>query len=591
MRRGLGFWISHAPATARALVRADELWLSVLAAFVGAASGLCVIAMSTVTQWMHMVLFNIGPHDRLSSQVEVGVLNALLVPTLGGLALGLAGLALAKWWNRRAVDAIEANALHGGRMSLNASLIVVGQTMWSNGVGASVGLEAGYTQIGAALASRAGRSFRVRRNDLRLLVGCGAAGAIAAAFNAPLAGAFYAFELVIGTYTLAALAPVIIASIVAVLISRALMPHEFAFDLRLPLAIDPANYPSILLLGVVCALAGIAIMRGVTLTEEVFRRSRVPVWLRPAIGGLAVGLLALVTPQVMSAGHGALQVDLDAPFTLGALLSLILLKSIASAVSLGSGFRGGLFFASLFLGALIGKAFAAALAMATTAYAMPSVVAALVGMSALAVAIVGGPLTMAFLALETTGSLPLTVAVLAASVVSSITVRRTFGYSFATWRFHLRGEAIRSAVDIGWMRNLTVGRMMRREVRTVRSDTALSSFRRDFPLGVTDRVVVVDDSGKYAGIVQVAEAHTQQKEAPGTGTGTVVDLLHNEVDLLTPQMTIKEAVALFEGAEADALAVVDSTENRKVIGLLTEQYALRRYSEELERRRRELSGE
>jgi CIC family chloride channel protein len=463
--------------------------------------------------------------------------------------------------------------------------------MWSNGVGASVGLEAGYTQIGAALASRAGRSFRVRRNDLRLLVGCGAAGAIAAAFNAPLAGAFYAFELVIGTYTLAALAPVIIASIVAVTISRALMPHEFAFDLRLPLAIDPSNYPSILLLGVVCALAGVAIMRGVTLTEEIFRRSGVPVWLRPAIGGLAVGVLALATPQVLSAGHGALQVDLDAPFTLGALLSLILLKSVASAVSLGSGFRGGLFFASLFLGALIGKAFAAALAMATTAYAMPSVVAALVGMSALAVAIVGGPLTMAFLALETTGSLPLTVAVLAASVVSSLTVRRTFGYSFATWRFHLRGEAIRSAVDIGWMRNLTVGRMMRREVRSVRGDTTLASFRRDYPLGVTDRVVVMDDAGKYAGIVLVAEAHTQGKDVPGKGTGTVLDLLHNADDVLTPQMTIKEAVALFEEAEADALAVVDSTENRRVIGLLTEQYALRRYSEELERRRRELSGE
>jgi len=325
------------------------------------------------------------------------------------------------------------------------------------------------------------------------------------------------------------------------------------------------------------------------------------VWLRPAIGGLAVGMLALITPQVLSAGHGALQVDIDAPFTLGALLMLILLKSVASAISLGSGFRGGLFFASLFLGALIGKAFAAALASVAAVYAIPSVVAALVGMSALAVAIVGGPLTMAFLALETTGSLPLTVAVLAASVVSSLTVRRTFGYSFATWRFHLRGEAIRSAVDIGWMRNLTVGRMMRRELRTVRGDTTLASFRRDFALGVADRVVVVDDAGKYAGIVLVAEAHTQANEVAGKGavgkgtlgkgTGTVMDLLHSEQDMLTPQMTIKEAVALFEAAEADALAVVDSAENRKVIGLLTEQYALRRYSEELERRRRELSGE
>ena len=591
LRRGVGFWISHAPATLRALVRTDEMWLSVLAALVGAMSGLCVVAMGTITHWMHRVLFGIGVDDRLSSQVEVSVGAALLVPTIGGLLLGLSGLALARWWPQRTIDAIEANALHGGRMSVNASLVVVGQTMWSNGVGASVGLEAGYTQIGAALASRLGRSFRVRRNDLRLLVGCGAAAAIAAAFNAPLAGAFYAFELVIGTYTLAALAPVIIASIVAVSLSRVLMPHEFTFDLRMPLTIDAVNYMPVLVLGVVCALAGIAIMRGVTLTEEVFRKSRVPVWLRPAIGGLAVGMLALITPQVLSAGHGALQVDIEAVIPLGVLLGLILLKSVASAISLGSGFRGGLFFASLLLGALLGKAFAAALALVTTVYTLPSVVGALVGMSALAVAIVGGPLTMAFLALETTASLPLTVAVLAASVVSSLTVRRIFGYSFATWRFHLRGEAIRSAVDIGWMRNLTVGRMMRRELRTVRGDTQLASFRRDFPLGLTDRVVVLDDGGKYAGIALVAEAHTPTQKAVGPGTGTIMDILHNPNDMLAPQMTIKEAVALFETVEADALAVVDSIENRRVIGVLTEQHALRRYSEELERRRRELSGE
>src|SRR5579875_2773954 len=122
-------------------------------------------------------------------------------------------------------------------------------------------------------------------------------------------------------------------------------------------------------------------------------------------------------------------------------------------------------------------------------------------MSGVATAIVGGPLTMAFLALESTGSLPLTIAVLAASVVSALTVRRTFGYSFATWRFHLRGEAIRSAVDIGWMRNLTVGRMMRREIRTVKYDTPIAAFRRDFALGATQRVVAIDESDRYAGIV------------------------------------------------------------------------------------------
>jgi CIC family chloride channel protein len=210
----------------------------------------------------------------------------------------------------------------------------------------------------------------------------------------------------------------------------------------------------------------------------------------------------------------------------------------------------------------------------------------MVGMSSLAVAVVGGPLTMSFLALETTGSLPMTVAVLAASVVSALTVRRTFGYSFATWRFHLRGEAIRSAVDVGWMRNLTVGRMMRREVRTVRADVPLTSFRRDFPLGATQRVIAVDEAGRYAGIVQVAEAHA----AADTAT-RVSDVLHHPKTALLPQMTVKEAMSMFETAESDALAVVDGAEGRRVIGMLTEQHALRRYSEELDRRRRDLSGE
>jgi CIC family chloride channel protein len=262
------------------------------------------------------------------------------------------------------------------------------------------------------------------------------------------------------------------------------------------------------------------------------------------------------------------------------------MKALASAISLGSGFRGGLFFASLFLGALLGKAFAAVMLLALPAPIFPDPVYGLVGMSGLATAIIGGPLTMSFLALESTGSLPLTVAVLATSVISSIAVRRTFGYSFATWRFHLRGETIRSAVDIGWIRTLTVGRMMREDVRTVADNVLLSAFRRDFPLGSANRVVAVDPQGRYAGLVWVADAH-----AAGPEMVRVADILHHQRDMLSPEMTVKEAAGAFERAEADALAVVESADTLRVVGLLTEQHALRRYSEELERRRRDLSGE
>ena len=334
------------------------------------------------------------------------------------------------------------------------------------------------------------------------------------------------------------------------------------------------------------ALVGVAVMYSVTVMEQLFARSRLPIWLRPAVGGLILGGLALHTPAILSAGHGALRASISAPLPLRALLLLLALKAAASAISLGSGFRGGLFFASLFLGALLGKAFAAVMLLIWPVAVFPDSVYGMIGMSGMAVAIVGGPLTMTFLALESTGSLPLTVAVLAAAVISSLTVRRTFGYSFATWRFHLRGESIRSAVDVGWIRNLTVGRMMRRDIRTIPADTGLAQFVRDYPLGSEKRVVAVDAQGRYAGVVWVEDAH-----AAPAGKTRMGELLHHTAAVLTPEMTVREAASLFETAEADALAVVDSAASLRVLGLLTEQYALRRYSQELEKRRKDISGE
>jgi CIC family chloride channel protein len=196
---------------------------------------------------------------------------------------------------------------------------------------------------------------------------------------------------------------------------------------------------------------------------------------------------------------------------------------------------------------------------------------------------------MTFLALEITGDFPITVLVLAAVITSSLVVRTTFGYSFATWRFHLRGESIRSAHDVGWIRNLTVGRLMRTDVRTIEIQASLEDFRRDFPLGSTQRVVVVDGA-KYAGIIQVPEIYASPIEA----TEERQDLsgfIRLANDFLQPNMNAKQAAALFDTTESDALAVVNNLIERRVVGLLTESHTLRRYSEELDRRRREASGE
>ena len=149
--------VVHAPHVLRALVRADEVWLVALAAVVGALAGVMVWFMTVVTQLIHQGLFLISAAERLSAMVDLPTMRTLAVPTLGGLAFGVLSFLVARRWPRRSVDAIEANALYGGRMSLNDSLFVVAQTVLSNGVGASVGLEGGWlTQIGAAIASRFG---------------------------------------------------------------------------------------------------------------------------------------------------------------------------------------------------------------------------------------------------------------------------------------------------------------------------------------------------------------------------------------------------------------------------------------------------
>ncbi|MDE1895617.1 MAG: chloride channel protein [Rhodospirillales bacterium] len=574
------------PPLLRALVRADEVWLALLAAAVGVFAGLGVALINEISFLMHQNLFDLGRGMELSETPKLDPLRAIAVPVLGGLVFGISLWVLARFRPKPLVDPIEANALYGGRMSLTDAIIVAGQTAWSNGVGASVGMEAGYAQFGAGVASWLGRNFRLRRSDLRTLVGCGAGAAIAGAFSAPLCGAFYGIELVIGVYSVTTLPFVVIAALLGTLTVQLLGFAAPPLVVTLPVDVPPDAYGIILIEGIACGIAGIVIMRGVTLIEAGFRRSKIPIWLRPLLGGAVVGLLGCMTPQAMSSGHSALHTYINVQFPFMVAVGLLLAKSVASAFSIGAGFRGGLFFASLFLGAMFGKVFAGIISIMPFVAQMPVGLYAVVGMSGVAAAIIGGPMTMTFLALESTQNFAVTMAVLAAAIAATITVRRLFGYSFATWRFHLRGEQIRSAMDVGWIQALTVGRMMRAVPVTARPDTSLDVFRQEVPLGAVQRVVVTSPDGEYVGVAYPADAATVTGEHRNVG-----DILHHQNYFLLPGMTVKEALAVFESAEADALAVLDGPDTRQVLGLLTEQYALRRYSEELDRRRREVSGE
>ncbi|BEV02372.1 chloride channel protein [Novosphingobium olei] len=566
----------------RRQVRASELLFLALAIVVGMVGGLATVLIGATARLLQHTLFALPPELRLSGA------ERLSLPILFALPVGGAVLVAFNWAvrarKRALVDAVEANALHGGRMSGPDSAVVVGQTVISNGFGASVGLEAAYAQFGGLFGSWGARLLNLRRADARTLVGAGAGSAIAAAFGAPLAGAFYAFEIVIGAYTPAAIAPVVAAALAGAQVAQRLGVVPYVVSAQPGPAIHTTGYLAYGTLGAICAMLGIVLMRSVALVETASRR-----WLagsvRPIVGGALMIPLALFTPQVLSAGHSALHIDMTEAVPLALIALILLAKSAGSIVSLGFGFRGGLFFASLFLGTLIGHIYAGLLGLGFGHPVLNMGNASLVGMAAMAVAVVGGPFTMTMLVLEATGNFSLTGAVLAASLVSSTLVRELFGYSFSTWRLHLRGETITSARDVGWMRTLTAGRMMRKGTATIAGDATIAELRRRFPLGSTSRVVVLDPAGHYAGIATLALAFAEGADE----AASVATICRASDATLSPDQDIAQVLARFDEIGSDELAVIDDAGD--VLGLVTESYVRRRYAEELDKAQRDLFGE
>ncbi len=572
----------------RRSLRDSVLGVLMFAGVIGAGIGLAVALLHEAVVRVQSAAFSVAHGQELGDAALADPWRTLLVPAIGGLLLGLLVKLVRRWRSNDIVDPIEANALYGGKMSLIDSLRLTLATLLSNGSGASVGMEAAYTQAGAGIASALGQRLRLRRADLRTLVGCGAAAAIAAAYGAPLAGAFYAFELVMGAYTIATLAPVGVASVAAVAVAHWLTDPSPTLIVGRPVVVAGWDYLACGLLGFLSGWLSILAMQAVTVAERGFRWLAIPVWGRPALGGLALGALALAEPQVLGAGPGADPYQLAQG--MAAMAVLLAAKIVASALSLGSGFRGGMFSASLLLGGLFGGLAYGVVETLAPGLGLDRMLLVLAGMGAVAAGIIGAPVTMVLLVLEATQDFWAASGVLIGVVVSTAVVRQAFGYSFATWRFHLRGVPIHGAYDIGWVSELTAMRLMRRDVKTILTTQTLDTLRRLHPLGAAKTVFAVEPDGSYAGIIDMGAVHD-----PALGGEKVLEpvraLARHADAFLRPGDDVRTVLQRFCSSEVESLPVLASSTDRRIVGYVTEAYALRRYSQELERRRGEELGE
>ena len=469
---------------------------------------------------------------------------------------------------------------------------VVAPILASVGFGASVGIEAAVTQIGAVLASLLGQHRSLPRSDMRLLVGAGAAAAISTAYSAPIAGMLYAFELVLGSYSTRMLAPVGLAAIVSSLLARAIVGGAATFDMPAVVGVQWPDYPLAVLIGCVSAGVGIAAMILVSGCERLFRFLFRNTPLRLVAGALVLGALAATFPYVLGSGHAGIEATVGG-HVLGLLaFALLIGKLLASAVSLGAGFRGGLFSASLLIGALLGQVIAAVAATAASLVpGLPSVqpeLCAAIGMASVGASVVGSPLAMIFLVIEVSRSPDVTVIIAVGAVTASFLTNRLFGYSFATWRFQQRGLALDGGHDISRLSAVTIGDLVQPPKRSVSADANLQSVIRAVSAAGSKGTAVHARNGTFIGLIDpdLVELIDTDQVLPVVAA----DLIYATAPTVTAETTLAEMLEIMRRDDRATLAVMDTTDSRQLVGCVRARDAYAAASVQIDEQRQEDLG-
>lgn len=428
-----------------ALAGTATLTLLALAAFAGLFGGAAAIGLRESFAAISRLLYGFEVESMASAAGALAWWRPFLILGLGGLAVGLfVRFFLPDRRPHGVSDVIERAVFRNSQMDVATGAKTALGSIATLGFGASVGREGPVVHLGAALAGELGSRFDLTAAGRRLLLGAGAAAAVAASFNAPLAGTFFALEVVVARYAFPAFAPVALAAVVGNLLSHLVYGDDAAFVVPADWAIASLwELPAFLLLGLIAAVFALALVRGVFLVEDTLRRARIPSWLCPAVAGVGVAALSLIDSRLLGVGYEATSAALAGDYSLELLVALAALKLLATALCLGGGFVGGVFSPSLVLGALSGGAFGLLLAAVAPEHVSASGAYALAGMGAVAGAVLGAPVSTAVMIVELTGDFSFTLAVLAAVVVASLVTRSLGLRSF----FHRQIDRRRRPLD------------------------------------------------------------------------------------------------------------------------------------------------
>jgi len=558
-------------------LRSSNTGLLVLALVVGAGAGGGAVAFRWLIKVFTLALSGHSDYAGLghvaNPQVPgLGRYFVIVAPVVAGLLYGPLVYFFAKEARGHGVpEVMYAVARRGGRIAPQVAAVKALASALCIGGGGSVGREGPIVQIGSALGSTLGRMVRVSEERMRVLVACGAAGGIAATFNAPLAGVFFAMELILRDFNTESFGMVVIASVTASVIGRAAFGNQ-SF-LHLP-AFTVTNFSQYLLfaaLGLLAGVAGVGFTRVLYWIEDACDWAwRGPEWLRPAVGGFLLGGLLLVLPEMYGVGYPVLGNGIAGKYAIGFLIVLLIGKMVATSLTIGIGGSGGVFAPSLFIGAMLGSAYGQIVHHIGPGVVGPAGAYALIGMGAVFAGAARAPITAVVIMFELTGEytiiLPLMTAIVLATGISHLLT----GDSIYTLKLRRRGVDLDAAPDTAAMATVTVGQV-REPVDAHISESATLLEAADLltraPHG---QLPVLDPAGRYRGVV-TARAVTDGL-ADGIHDDATVATVADMPASVTVTDRLEQTLDALETARGP-IAVLDA-DHHNLVGWLTHQRVL-----------------
>ena len=476
-------------------------------------------------------------------------------------------------------DVQRAVAREGGRLPIRPTLARTAASAVTLGSGGAAGSEGPVAVLGAALASFLGRAFRFDPARTKIMVAAGAAAGISAAFNAPLAGAFFALEEILGSLAVGAFPPVVVASVVAAVVSHSFLgnnpafpiPEEYGYALQRELMIF---YP---FLGVLAGLVGVLFVRVFFAAESIVRKLKDPRWTVAFLGGMLVGVLVLLS-KGMLVGHGHLAVHLD---VFGGMswtsLALLALGSIlATSITLNFGGSGGVFTPSLFVGAATGGAFGVALTGLFPNLGLRPEAYALVGMGAVVAASTNAPITGMLLVFEMTNDYEIVLPLMLTTVIANLVARRLEPDSLYSGWLRRRGERLQHGADRDVLAGLRVADAFDPAPQVVGETTPLGQLLEHLGSGAFTDLPVVDEQRRLIGIIPIADLGRLAGEPREKTSALVASQVTIPAETVAPDDSLLDAIRRMGVRGAPSIPVVDRATGH-LLGLVSRAHVLALY--------------